>query len=232
VGPADFAPVLAPAPGQSRVHINAFRLDRLPVTNEQFLAFVRRHPEWRRDRVARVFADTEYLSHWATPDELGEQAQPTQPVTRVSWFAARAYCEGSGARLPNWYEWELAAAADEDSFDARATSRWQERTLGWYAQPGGHPLPRVGLDVANRYGVHDLNGIIWEWVEDFSSFMISGDSRTQGDPDKLRFCGAGALSAQDRENYPTLMRIAFLSALEARSTERSLGFRCAAKEGS
>src|SRR5581483_6245060 len=80
VGPADFVPVLAPAPGQSRIHVNAFLLDRLPVTNQQFLAFVRRHPQWRRDQVARVFADAEYLSHWAGPEELGQQALPTQPV--------------------------------------------------------------------------------------------------------------------------------------------------------
>src|SRR5262249_19214185 len=76
-------------------------------------------------------------------------------------------------------------------------------------------------------GVRDLHGLIWEWVEDFNSLMISGDSRTQGDPDKLAFCGSGALSAQDRENYPVLMRIAFLSSQQARSTGRTLGFRCA-----
>jgi hypothetical protein len=58
--------------------------------------------------------------------------------------------------------------------------------------------------------------------------MVSGDSREQGDPDKLKFCGAGALSLQDKNNFAVLMRVAFLSALEARSTARSLGFRCAA----
>jgi len=134
-----------------------------------------------------------------------------------------------GGRLPDWYEWELASAADEKTLDARANPAWRERILQWYAQPGGKPLPVVGLDAPNRYGIQDLNGVLWEWVEDFGSLMVSGDSRTQGDPDKLRFCGAGALSAQDRNNYPTLMRIAYLSALEARSTERALGFRCASR---
>jgi formylglycine-generating enzyme len=76
--------------------------------------------------------------------------------------------------------------------------------------------------------VYDLHSLVWEWVEDFGSLMVSGDSRIQGDPDKLAFCGAGALSAQDRENYPILMRIAYLSALQARSTGHILGFRCAA----
>jgi len=223
----DFAPVLAPAPGKQSVHVTAFRLGKIPVTNAQFLEFVRTHPQWRRDRIATLFADKEYLSHWSAPDALGKGALAQQPVTRVSWFAARAYCAAAGARLPNWYEWELAAAADERHTDARSSPAWRERILEWYARPAGRPLPAVGSGSANIYGVQDLHGLIWEWVEDFGSLMVSGDSRTQGDPDKLVFCGAGALSAQDRENYPVLMRIAYLSALEARSTGRVLGFRCA-----
>ena len=187
VGPADFEPVLAPAPGEERVHVKEFSLDSQPVTNAEFLAFVRAHPQWRRDRVPSLFAEPDYLSHWAAPDDLQGGDQGKQPVSRVSWFAARAYCAAAGGRLPDWYEWELAAA--------------------------GHPDIRQSA--------------LWEWVEDFGSLMVSGDSRDQGDPDKLQFCGAGALSAQNRENYPILMRIAFLSSLEARATARSLGFRCA-----
>src|SRR5207248_2677743 len=94
---------------------------------------------------------------------------------------------------------------------------------------GGGIASRACLPTANVYGLQDLHGLIWEWVEDASTLMVSGDSRTQGDPDRLAFCGAGALSAQDRENYPTLMRLAFLSSLDARSTARRLGFRCAAE---
>lgn len=230
IGPADFAPVIAPAPGQERVHVAAFHLDRTPVTNQQFLEFVRTHPQWRRDRVPNLFADGEYLSHWAAADNLGASVSPQQPVTRVSWFAARAYCAAAGGRLPGWYEWEWAAAADEKLDDARSSPAWRARILDWYARPAGEPLPVVSTGAPNIHGVYDLHGLIWEWVEDFGSLMVSGDSRTQGDPDKLAFCGAGALSAQDRDNYPILMRIAYLSALQARSTGRVLGFRCAARE--
>ena len=228
-GPTEFTPVLAPAPGQMRVHVAAFRLDSRAVTNAQFLEFIGRHPEWRRDRVALLFADDGYLSHWSAPDRLGDVALAEQPVTRVSWFAARAYCAAADGRLPDWYEWELAAAADEKVADARSSDAWRTRILDWYSRPGGQPLATVGMGPPNFYGVQDLHGLIWEWVEDFGTLMVSGDSRTQGDPDKLAYCGAGALSAQDRENYPILMRLAFLSSLEARSTARSLGFRCAAE---
>ncbi|TLZ41503.1 MAG: formylglycine-generating enzyme family protein [Gammaproteobacteria bacterium] len=151
-----------------------------------------------------------------------------QPVTRVSWFAARAYCETSGERLPSWYEWEMAAAADERQPDARHDAQWQASILDWYGQPASHPLARVGSGPPNYYGIQDLHGLVWEWVDDFNALIVSGDSRDQGDPDKLKFCGAGALSLKDRENYAVLMRVAFLSSLEARSTAHSLGFRCAA----
>ena len=76
----------------------------------------------------------------------------------------------------------------------------------------------------------DLHGLVWEWVEDYTGLMVSGDSRNQGDPDKLKFCGAGALSAETRDEYAVLMRIAMLSSLEANYTTANLGFRCARGE--
>jgi formylglycine-generating enzyme len=230
IGPGEFNSVLPSGGGSPLVHVDRFILDRRPVTNGEFLAFVTSHPQWRRDRIATLFADGDYLSHWGDAEQLGAPAQSDQPVTRVSWFAARAYCESHGGRLPSWTEWEVAAAADERSPDARRDPKWQARILDWYGQPATHSLPRVGLGPANYYGVQDLHGLVWEWVEDFNALIVSGDSRDQGDPDKLKFCGAGALSLKDRENYAVLMRIAFLSSLDARSTAHSLGFRCAAGE--
>ena len=224
----EFTPVIAPGPNTKTVAIAGFELDRRPVTNAEFLAFVAGAPEWRRDRIAALYADPHYLARWAGPLSLGPQAAPGQPVVQVSWFAARAYCAAQGARLPTWYEWEYAAAADETRADARNDPAWRERILAWYAVSAARKLPAVGQTPANVYGIYDLHGVIWEWVEDFSGLMISGDSRVQGDPDKLQFCGAGALSAEIRDDYPILMRIALLSSLEARYTTSNLGFRCAA----
>ena len=226
----EFIPVLRPTPppGPSSVRVAAFELDRLPVSNAEFLLFVRAHPEWRRDRVPSLLADSGYLAHWSEPDALGAQALPAQPVTQVSWFAARAYCEARGERLPDWYEWEYAAAADERLADARAQPGWRSRILDWYARPATAPLASVGQQAADVHGVQDLHGLIWEWVEDFGALTVSGDSRSQGDPDRVAFCGGGAATVQDRENYPMLMRVALLSSLEGRSTGRLLGFRCAA----
>jgi formylglycine-generating enzyme len=220
-----FKTVLPPDGKQGLATVKGFSLRALPVTNAEFAAFTQKSPEWRLLRVPAVFADGQYLNHW--PDAgMPDPKQLAQPVTNVSWFAAQAYCESEGARLPTWHEWEYAAAADEKRFDARADPAWRERILSWYSRKSG-PLPRVGAGAGNIYGVHDLHGVIWEWVHDASALMVSGDSRNQGDPDTLQFCGAGALSANDRENYPVLMRIAMLSSLTAASTTRNLGFRCA-----
>ena len=209
------------------VRIAPFALMKRPVTNAEFLAFVQARPQWRRDRVASVFADDRYLAHWATGNTLGAKALAQQPVTQVSWFAAQAYCEAQGARLPTWSQWEYAAAADETRRDARKDPAWRERILDWYSRPSSQALPRAGLQAPNVYGVQDLHGLVWEWTDDFSSLLVSGDNRNQGDTDKTKFCGAGALSMNDRDNYAVLMRVAMLSSLEARDTTRNLGFRCA-----
>ncbi len=211
-----------------RQAIGPFQLMKRPVTNGEFLAFVKAHPQWRRDRVASVFADQRYLRQWSGPLALdAPNARADQPVVHVSWFAAQAYCKAQGARLPTWTEWEYAAAADERRRDARSDPKWRERILSWYSQPNPKVLPRAGLQGPNAYGVQDLHGLVWEWTDDFSALLVSGDNRDQGDPDTMKFCGAGALSMDDRENYAVLMRVAMLSSLEAANTTANLGFRCA-----
>ncbi len=223
-----FKTVLPPDGKQGLATVRPFLLRDLPVSNGEFARFTQKLPQWRAKSVAAVFADSQYLSHWPASG-LPDKDQLAQPVTNVSWFAAQAYCESEGARLPTWHEWEYAAAADPTRVDARDDPAWRERILAWYSRKSA-PLPGVGSTEKNIYGVHDLHGVIWEWVHDASALMVSGDSRNQGDPDTLQFCGAGALSANDRENYPVLMRIAMLSSLGAASTTRNLGFRCA-KDG-
>jgi formylglycine-generating enzyme len=226
-GQREFPSVLRYEESAGKVDVAPFDLMTRPVTNAQFLAFVRSEPEWQRGRAPIVFAEARYLEHWSGPMTLGANARADQPVTHVSWFAAQAYCESRGARLPTWSEWEYAAAADETREDARSDPAWRERILGWYAIPSSAPLAAVAQTKPDIHGVHDLHGLVWEWVEDYAAMLVSGDNRKQGDADVLAFCGAGALSTDDRENYAVLMRIAMLSSLEADDTTRNLGFRCA-----
>ncbi|MDO3522105.1 formylglycine-generating enzyme family protein [Ralstonia pseudosolanacearum] len=224
----DFDSVLPQnAPGRpQRVRIEPFELRATPVTVADFQAFLQTHEAWRRDRVPEVFAGPAYLADWADALHPAPQASPQAPVTGVSWFAARAYCESEGARLPTWLEWESAAAADATRADARDDPQWRQRILTWYERPAARVLQPVG-GPPDVHGVRDLHGLIWEWVDDFNALFISGDSRTQGDPDKQKFCGAGAISIVRRDSYAVLMRVALLSSLGGADATGSLGFRCA-----
>lgn len=221
----EFESVLPIGPNQKRVRVATFRMDRTPVSNAAFAAFVRANPQWRRDRVARLFADAGYLSHWRSHD-APDAKQLAKPVTRVSWYAARAYCEAHGARLPNWYEWEWAAAASETHTDARQDAAWKQQILAWYSRPTSEELANVSAMKPNIYGIHDLHGLVWEWTEDYNGMLVSGDNREQSEPDVTRFCGTGALTMEQKENYAVLMRIAMLSSMQADYATETMGFRC------
>ncbi|WP_427914706.1 formylglycine-generating enzyme family protein [Ramlibacter sp. MMS24-I3-19] len=213
------------ATASTPVDVQPFAMRRTPVTIAEFAAFVRAHPEWQRGRAPAVLADARYLLQWAAPDTPGDRVKAAAPVTEVSWFAAEAFCETEDARLPTWLEWEYAAAADATRVDARHDPAWRRQILAWYEKPGGEALEAVG-GPPNVHGVHDLHGLVWEWVNDYNALFIAGDSRTQGDPDLLKFCGAGAINIIDRDSYAVLMRIALLSSLNAADTTSTLGFRC------
>ena len=217
--------VLANDADSGPTRLESFDMRVAPVTNASFLAFVKSDRTWQRGRAPTTFTDASYLHQWRSSTTLGETTKSDQPVVSVSWFAAQAFCESEGGRLPTWYEWEYVAAADETRRDARIDPAWRARILSWYSQPSNTPLSSVG-SVANAYGVRDMHGLVWEWVDDFNALLVSVDSRNQGDPDKLQFCGAGAISLKDRDNYAVLMRIALLSSLGAADTTNNLGFRC------
>ncbi|HTL39144.1 MAG TPA: formylglycine-generating enzyme family protein [Kofleriaceae bacterium] len=222
VGPGTYRPIFPASPAEKEVPVDAFLLDKTPVTNAQYLAFVSEHPEWRRDRIKPLLADENYLATWRSADSLG-MARPGAPVVRVSWFAARAYCAAQGGRLPLEREWELAAGASEKKHDATRDPAFQARVLAWYTQITPPVLPDVG-GVPNAWGASDMHGLVWEWIEDFSASLVEADSR---DPDRKVFCGGAGASSRDGNAYAAFMRIAFRSSLDARSTTGVLGFRCA-----
>jgi len=209
--------------GNLPVKVGAFAMRSEPVTNREFQAFLAAHPEWQRSEAPPIFVSPNYLRQFDGPESAA--ALSRQPVTNVSWFAAQAYCESENARLPTWYEWEYVAAADERRRDARKDPAWRARILAWYAHPSGSAHASIG-GKPNAYGVRDMHGVIWEWVDDFNALLVSADSRDQGDPEKLQYCGAGAISLQDRENFAVLMRVALLSALKGNDSTNDLGFRC------
>lgn len=213
------------------VTVDAFYLSKYPVTNAEFLEFVTENPEWRRSQVKKVFADDGYLKHWAGDLDPGPNSEATQnsPVTNVSWFAARAYAKWKGKRLPTLDEWEYAAAASPEKPIANRDPAYVQTIMDWYSKPNPERLPAVGLREANYHGIHDLHGLIWEWVMDFNTVFISGESRADQGELKQFYCAAGSSAASDtdKENYAAFLRYAFRGSLDADFSVGNLGFRLA-----
>ena len=88
------------------VTIDNFLMDVYPVTNADYLEFVRGFPAWQKSKVKRLFADGSYLVYWVSDLSYGNQLSTDAPVTNISWFAAKKYCECQGKRLPSIDEWE------------------------------------------------------------------------------------------------------------------------------
>ncbi len=219
-----FKPLFRNEPEQP---VAAFLLDETPVTNAEFLEFVAGEPRWRRSNASPLFVDERYLAHWEADLNPGSNAPADHPVTHVSWFAARAYARWRDARLPTLAEWEWAAGASDVAADGRGDTNFLPRILAWYARPAGGGTRPIRSVYRNIWGVWDLHGLIWEWVEDFNSALITGESRADSALERPQFCGSGAAGSADVENYAAFMRYAFRSSLKARSTASSLGFRCA-----
>ncbi len=221
-----YAPLYPPDPAVPRTQVTAFQLDATPVTRSDFAQFVEAHPQWQRGQTPEILADAGYLASWGDPATPG--GHPQSPITEVSWFAARAYCEARGARLPSEDEWEYVSRASEDRLDASDDDAWLALTLAWYGSPAQDQPGPAGQGTPNAHGVYDMHGLTWEWVEDFNNTIFGTDVRESGDEETLRFCGSGTLSATDVRDYATFMRIAYRTSLEGKYTTRSLGFRCAA----
>jgi formylglycine-generating enzyme required for sulfatase activity len=226
-----YVPLFQDRQDGAQVAVEPFYLDVYAVTNAQYLAFVTVHPEWQRAHVPRLFADQAYLHHW--PGEAwfaaADETFGRRPVTYVSWFAARAYCQWQGKRLPSVAEWEYVGQASETAPDGRQDPAYLRRILEWYALPAAALPPPVGSGLQNYWGVHDMHGVIWEWVADFQTALVTGESRGDSDFERNLFCGAGAvgMASQDRTNYAAFLRYAYRSSLRGHYTVHNLGFRCA-----
>lgn len=211
---------------QKPVKVAAFKVSVFPVTNSDFLLFVKQNPKWRKSTVKKIFAEENYLAQWKNDTTLADNMNPDAPVTNVSWYAANAYCSCYGLRLPTVDEWEYVAMADELQPDARTKKTFNQYILSWYEKRGTYKNP-VGSTFKNVWGVYDMHGLVWEWTSDFNSILINGENRSNPESDKNLFCGSGSLGASDLMNYAAFMRYAFRGSIKANYTVQNLGFRCA-----
>lgn len=144
------------------VHLDAFYIDANEVTNGEFKDFVLANPEWEQDRIDNKFADANYLNDWnGNNHPLGER---DHPIRYVSWYAAMAYAEWAGKRLPTEAEWEKAARGGLD----KKQYPWGNGinlNRANYGKHLGETTP-VGDYPPNDYGIYDTAGNVWEWCLD------------------------------------------------------------------
>ncbi|CAM1335251.1 formylglycine-generating enzyme family protein [Tenacibaculum aestuariivivum] len=206
-----------------KVIIADFLIDVYPVTNIEFLNFVKKHPKWQKSKAIKLFVDASYLREWKSDTILNSHQKLKSPITNISWFAAKNYCEIQGKRLPTVDEWEYVAMANKKMPDARKLKEYNEFILSWYEKPKTFNQT-IGSTFKNYWNVYDLHGLVWEWTSDFNSVLITGESRK--DVDSNLFCGSAAVNATDLMNYAAFMRYAIRGSLKARYTMKNLGFRC------
>ncbi len=137
---------------QHEVGIQPFYLGRYPVTNEEYERFLKANPKVHEP------------AYWG--DRQVNQAR--QPVVGVSWEDAQRFAQWAGARLPTEAEGEYAARA------GTTTPYWWGDELGKNnanfggcgSQWDGKQSSPVGSFQPNAFGLHDMLGNVWEWVQD------------------------------------------------------------------
>ena len=178
---------------------------------------------------------------WRDP---GYRQTERDPVACVNWQDARAYAEwlarqtGKAYRLLSEAEWEYVARAGSttarywgegeagqcrygNGADSRTDFDWRIGCDDGYARTAP-----VGTYQANGFGLYDVLGNVWEWVQDCWNESYAGapsDGRAWGQGD----CGRRVLRGGSWYNYPRILRSAIRDWDTADPRYHYLGFRIA-----
>ena len=214
------------------VYLDAFHIDRYEVTNAQYKKFVEANPEWQKDRIPKKYHDGDYLKHWNGNNY--PKGKNDHPVVYVSWYAAMAYAEWSGKRLPTEAEWEKAARGDRfgreyawgDSLDPDKAN---------YGENIGDTTP-VGTYDMNGYGLYDMTGNVWEWCldeydADFYAISPGHNPLVGGTVDNIlsdftNVKSARVLRSGSWASNAKFVRVSDRTRFTPRITNNARGFRC------
>ena len=141
-------PVFATEAPARTVHLEAYYIDRYPVTNYQYGKFV----EETGHREPLLWSDPAW-------------GKPLQPVVFVGWDDARAYARWAGKSLPTEAQWEKAGRGSDGRLWA-----WGHEFLPDRCNSREHGLERtseVGLfhEGMSPFGCYDMCGNVWEMCE-------------------------------------------------------------------
>jgi formylglycine-generating enzyme required for sulfatase activity len=167
-----------------------FAIGKFEVTVDQFSAFVADTKIVAGNLCNTIVAFDRTSIAWGPPEasfrEPGFLVTGSQPVVCVSWHDAQAYVAwlrrrtGKPYRLPTEAEWEYAARAgtrtsysfgdDETALCAYARFADLGSRFGWHdacrAETDVYGPLSVGSLKPNPWGIFDMHGNAWEWVED------------------------------------------------------------------
>jgi len=137
---------------------NAFYLGRYEVTQAQWQARMGSNPSRFQSASAEV-----------------PQAQvPQRPVENVSWNTVQGFLSQTGMRLPTEAEWEYAYRAGTTTafhgYTGQVSGTNNDSLLGniaWFDSNSNSQTRPVGGKLGNGFGLHDMSGNVWEWVNDW-----------------------------------------------------------------
>jgi formylglycine-generating enzyme required for sulfatase activity/serine/threonine protein kinase len=114
-----------------------------------------------------------------TPSSNPDWSNGQMPIVNVNWDDAQAYCAWAGGRLPTDAEWEYAARAG--STQARYGHLDE---IAWYISNSGDQAHVVAQKRANGFGLFDMLGNVWQWVNDWygEDYYQSSPSRDPAGP--------------------------------------------------
>lgn len=202
------------------IEVESFYLDETAVTNQAFQKFLIENPRWTPSEIPKLYAESGYLKNFGDGISYDDKTIDDKPVTRVSWYAANAYCGWQGGRLPTLNEWEYAAQAMDFESPTEA-DQFSLDLIGWYSAVDANQTNAVGsTGIENRYGVKDMFGLVMEWVEDFKPPIADNLSLD---------CGTVGRMQGTSSMYGYAMSIRYITRMSFKptSTTGMLGFRCA-----